>query len=288
MFFLLCWVLLLSSLFPQAPENPGTKIVMRRTLGPGHFSEQTLYILADRRRMEYRQSVQRGDNGESPETQGELLSVFILRCDLGQSFVLHPKAEEYSSSPYPPMLATPQQATKLSVENSDTAAPPKPTLRVETTTVDTGERKEMFGYQARHVITTRKQTPLDGSNSEPSQSVTDGWYIDIDRSISCDPKPSPGGMRTGIISSSAGVGGKRMPIDRPEFVEIGARETGLPVKETQTFPMTTKFSDGTTATSAHSTESEATVLEKVPLDPALFEVPSGYKQVEPSQRKSAE
>jgi hypothetical protein len=262
MFFSLCWVLLLSILGPQAPENVGTKIV---TYQPEASSEQTLYIMADRSRMEFRQSVQRGNNDESPEMQSELSSVFILRCDMGQSFVLSPKTEEYSSSPYPPKPATPEQARQLAVENLDTSEPAKPTLRIETTTVDTGERKEMFGYEARHVITTRKQTPLDGSNSQPTQSVTDGWYIDIDRSISCDSKLSPG---------------KKMPIDRPEFVEIGARETGLPVKETQTFPMITKFSDGTRAISSHSAKSEVILLEKAPLDPALFEVPSGYKQVE--------
>jgi hypothetical protein len=288
MLFSLCWVFILSILGPRAPENLGTKIVTRQNLGPAGFSEQTLYIMADRRRMEFRRSVQRRNNVESPEGQSELSSVFILRCDLRQSFVLHPKTEEYSSSPYPPKLATPEQATQFAAENSETTEPPKLTLRIETTTVDTGERKEMFGYEARHVITTRKQTPLDGSNSEPSQSVTDGWYIDIDRSISCDPKSPAGNKRIGIIYSGVRGAGKQIPIDRPEFVEIGARETGLPVKETQTLPMTTKFSDGTRATSAHSRESMVTVLEKAPVDPALFEVPSGYKQVEPRQRKSEE
>jgi hypothetical protein len=141
--------------------------------------------------MEFRQSVQRRNSDGSPETQNELSSVFIVRCDLGQSFLLRSKTGEYSSSSYPPKPPTPEQATQLAVEKSDRGESAKPTLRIETTTVDTGERQEMFGYVARHVITTRKQTPLDGSTSQPSQSVTDGWYIDLDRSISCDLKPSP-------------------------------------------------------------------------------------------------
>jgi hypothetical protein len=275
MFFSLCLVLLLDLLGPQAPENLGTKIVTRQTVGSS-FAEQTLYITADRRRMEFR-----SDNDASPWMQSQLSSVFILRCDLGQSFILRPKTEEYSSWPYPPKPAKPEQAAQLAVENSDNAEPAKPTLRIETTTVDTGERKEMFGYVARHVITARKQTPLDGSNSQPSQSVTDGWYIDIDLSISCDPKPSHGSKRTGILSSSSvAVGGKQMPIDGPEFVEIGALETGFPLKETRPLQMKTKFLDGTRAASPLLAKSEVTVLEKAPLDPALFEVPSGYKQVE--------
>ena len=285
MFFSLYWVLLLSILGAQAPENLGTKIVTRQTLGPAAFSEHTRYIMPDRRRMEIRRSVQSRNNGGSTEMLYELSSVVIVRCDLGKSYLLHPKTEEYSSSPYPPKRSTPE-ATQLAVEKSDTGETLKPTLRIETTTVDTGERKEMFGYVARQVITTRKQTPLDGSDSQPSQSVTEGWYIDIDLSISCDPKP--GSKRSGFLSSRAAVGDKPMPIDRPEFVDIGVRETGLPLKETRTSPMTTTFSDGTMAISAHSDESEVTVLEKGPLDPALFEVPSGYKQVETSQKRLAE
>jgi trehalose-6-phosphate synthase len=77
-------------------------------------------------------------------------------------------------------------------------------------------------------------------------------------------------------------------LDRPEFVDIGARETGLAVKETRTSQMTTRFSDGTTAALAHPIGSEVTVLEKMALDPALFEVPAGYKQVEPTRRGTAE
>jgi hypothetical protein len=79
-----------------------------------------------------------------------------------------------------------------------------------------------------------------------------------------------------------------MPIDRPEFVDIGARETGLPLKETRTVPTSTHFSDGTSRTYDSINESEVTALEKAAVDPVLFVVPSGYKQVEPSQRKLAQ
>jgi hypothetical protein len=224
------------------------------------------------------------DDG-STEMQNELSSVFILRCDLGHSFRLHPNAEEFSSSPYPREPATPEQATQIAVEKSDSTQPAEPTLRIETTTVDTGERRELFGYVARHVITTTKQTR--GANSQPSQTVADGWYIDLDRSISCDPKPPSGGTRVGFLSFSSGAAGQRKPMDGPEFVDIGARETGLPLKETKAFPMSTKFADGTRKTYDSVLETEVIVLERMALDAALFEVPSEYKQ-EPSQRKLQE
>jgi hypothetical protein len=285
MLFSLYWALLLSVLLPQASENNVTKIVSRHTFGVG-ATEQTIYIMADRRRMEMRHSVQRRDNNGPIETRDELSSVFIVRCDLGESFILYPQREEYSSAAYPPNPLTPEGAAP-GFEKPGTAEPAKPTLRVETATVDTGERMTLFGYSARHVIATRKQMPLEGSNSERQETVTDGWYIDLDRSISCDPKPSGGNKGHGLVVSRPAAD-KERPIEIPEFVDIGARETGFPLKEARTSPMTTIFPDGTKKTSDHLDESEVRVLEKVTLDPALFEVPAGYKHVDGNQRKSPE
>jgi hypothetical protein len=279
--FSLCWFVLLTILHPQSPENVGTRIVTRHT-SPGGVSEETLYLMADRRRLEFRQSVQSEHNDGTPETKNEFSSLFILRCDLGQSFHLRPKAEEFSAVPYPPKPRTPPKAEQLAAENADRNEHAEPTLRIETTTVDTGERKGMFGYEARHVITTIKQTALDGSDSQSSLSVTDGWYIDLDRSISCDPKPSPGTKRVGVLSVAVGAVGRQRPMNVPQFIDIGARETGLALKETKTFPMSTKFPDGTSKTYNSLVETEVIVLERTPLDPILFEVPSQYKQVEPN------
>jgi hypothetical protein len=147
--------------------------------------------------------------------------------------------------------------------------------------VDTGERHQFFGYQARHVITTRKQTRLDESvvAAEPDVWVTDGWYIDLDRRISCEPKREAGG-RAGFITSSASIGGKATPMERPEFVNIGTPETGLPVKETRTSPMATTSPDGTRSKMDHTEELEVTVLEKTAIDTMLFEVPVEYKEIE--------
>jgi hypothetical protein len=147
----------------------------------------------------------------------------------------------------------------------------------------------MFGYVARRVTTTVRQTPLDGATSQSSLSVTDGWYIDLDRSISCDPEPSPGSKRSGLLSGYISVrAGGRQPIDIPEFIDNGKRETGLPLSETKTSPMMTKFADGTSTTNDSQIKSEVIVLERAVLDPALFEIPSEYKQVKQSQGRTEE
>lgn len=283
MLFSLCCLFLLTVLNPQVHENVGTKIVTRRT-SPGGVSEQTLYIMADRRRLELRPFVHSENSDGSPDVETEPSSVFIERCDLGQSLLLRPNVKEFSSSSYPPKPSTPQQENQLAAEDSDSGELAKPTLRIETTTADTGERQEMFGYLARHVTTTVRQTPLDGAASQSSLSVTDGWYIDLDRSISCDPKPSRGTKRAGLRSGYNSVGpAGRQAMNIREFIDNGERETGLPLSETKTFPMRTKFADGTSTTNNSQIKSEVIVLERTALDPALFEVPSEYKQVERSQ-----
>ena len=66
MLFSFWWLFLLTILDPQASENVGTKIVTRHS-SEGGVSEETLYIMADRRRLEFRQSVQLENNDGAPE-----------------------------------------------------------------------------------------------------------------------------------------------------------------------------------------------------------------------------
>jgi|HubBroStandDraft_6_1064221.scaffolds.fasta_scaffold34082_1 hypothetical protein len=283
MLFSLCWFLLLSVLGTQAAENAGTKMVIRNTFG-SHPSYNTTYWVADRRRTEFTRAVQRTKEDGSVEWVDEVTSVFIVRCDLGQSFTLNMKAEEYSVAEYPPKRLTPEE---MAARGINTPVAPQPTLRIETTTVDTGERKELFGHVARHVITTAKQIPLEGSHTQAQETVRDGWYIDVDRTISCEPK-LPAGTVSGFVMAGAVVGGKEMMMERPEFVNIGARETGIPVKETRTTTSEAAPATGVRRYSDSTNESEVTHFEEGLVDPALFEVPPGFKRAERSQRNSSE
>ncbi|PYR61754.1 MAG: hypothetical protein DMF85_01445, partial [Acidobacteria bacterium] len=111
----------------------------------------------------------------------------ITRCDLKRAFHLNIEDREYATwplqtypSPEEPHMAVRQQHVVR-----------EPTVLVETETVDTGERKELFGRTARHVITTRRVTSLGRAKQAPGKTVTDGWYIDLDTSISCDPSWRP-------------------------------------------------------------------------------------------------
>jgi hypothetical protein len=155
----------------------------------------------------------------------------------------------------------------------------EPTLRIETTTMDTSERKEFFGHIARHVIITRKQIPLEGSHSEPQETVTDGWYIDLDPQVSCDRKLSRGKR----AHSYGWVVGKQ-PAEKPEFVDIGESETGFAVQLVMVSKGTYTLPDGTNKQTDSKSETLVTQLELAPLDSGLFEIPPGFKHVQHIER----
>ena len=261
----------------QASENTGIKMTIRRVFA-GNPTEQTIYVQGDRKRMEFRNYVgQQKADGSQQRLSGPRLAA-ITRCDLGQLFELNLDAAEYVSAPYPPKPLTKAEIEAHGLGKPDMSPSREPTLRIETTTVDTGERKEFFGHIARHVIITRKQIPLEGSHSEPQETVTDGWYIDLDPQVSCDRKLSRGKRAHGYV-----VAGKQ-PAEKPEFVDIGESETGFAVQLVLVSKSTYTLPDGTNKQTDSKSETLVTQLELGSLDPGLFEIPPRFKHVQHIER----
>ena len=200
----------------------------------------------------------------------------ITRCDLGQVFELNLDASEYESALYPPKSITKEQMEARGLKMPRMSLSEKPTLRIETTTVDTDERKEIFGHMARHVVTTRKEIPLGGSLSVPQETITDGWYIDLDQQLSCDLK-WPTGTRFHSFGWVCGSGRARCVRCAPEFIDIGKQETGFPLQQVAITKLI--LPDGTEKQTGPKSEIQVTQFREGPLDPKLFEVPSGFKLV---------
>jgi hypothetical protein len=230
---LIPWLILVAVTL-QASENTGTKTTIRHVFA-GNSSEQTIYWQADRKRVEFRNSEGRTNVDGSQQWFSGPRLVAITRCDLGQTFELNLDAAEYVSAPYSarPLIKDDSEARRSKMSEM----PQKPTLRIETATVDTGDRKEAFGHIARHVITTRKQTPLEGSHAEPQETVMDGWYIDLSQQLSCDWK-LPAGKRAHTYLT---VG--KQSAEKPEFVDIGESETGFAVQLVMTSKITYTLPD---------------------------------------------
>jgi hypothetical protein len=283
------WLLLLGIPLLQDSENTGIKMTIQRG-GAGLSSQQTIYLQRDRKRMEFRNSAgQKNADGSFQPIYGPRL-VAITRCDLGQSFELNLDTREYTSGPYPPKALTREEIKSRGLQTPATYVSDKPTLRIEVKTTDTGERKEMFGHIARHVIMTRMQTPLAGSHSEPQESVTDGWYIDskdidLHQRLSCDRKWPEG--KQGAAYSYLRAAGGNQPMEKLEFVTTGEPERGFALYSLMTSKNTYMMPDGNRKESDSKFEMQVIQLEEGPFDPALFEIPPGFKHVEHIERNPA-
>ena len=269
------WLLLLGVPLLHPPSSSGLKFAVRHTYD-GISSEQTLYVEQDRRRTEYRNSMggekRRWDRSRDMRYGPQLAS--IVRCDVGQMFEVNLDAGEFVAAPYPPQPLSKTQTEARGLKTPQFIASDKPTLRIVTSTLDTGDRRDFFGHTARHVITTRRQIPLEGSTSNDQEMVTDGWYIDLDTSISCDPKRQSGKA----VHAFLAVG--NAPIEKMEFVDKGALESGFAIEWKITTKEAITLSDGTKKDQTFVHEMCVTQLVEGPLDPALFTIPSGFRQVE--------
>jgi hypothetical protein len=223
-----------------------TKIKSRQTSG-GQTYENTSYIKGKRQRSET-------NNGQM---------VVIQQCDLRRNIQIMPAAKAYMIQPYDePSTTTPT--------NPGATSPAAPSTKggVVTsivTTKDTGERKQMFGYTARHIITTMemKSSPDACSNVNNKMEI-DGWYIDAAFALDCDSN------RAYTAHMPHAGGGCR---DRYETKTIGLAKKGFPVWEKTTMI-------GPNGMDSFSTTNEVIEFSQATLDPSLFDVPEGYREVQ--------
>jgi hypothetical protein len=104
-------------------------------------------------------------------------------------------------------------------------------------------------------------TPLTGSTRRERRTVTDGWYIDLDTGVSCEPWCSDSAHAFVALHKQGD------PPERPTFKEIGEPERGFPILRR-------------TTERASVVELEVTELSTAPLDAALFVVPADFSCVE--------
>lgn len=257
-------VLLLALTTPAAPPPGvnGVKIVTRQVTG-GFTDTRTEYLTADRLRNEWQ--TQMGDR------QGPPMASIVQRGEHNRVFVLDMQAHEYMT------YETDSRGTALGV-NGRPVANSGGTLRILIENIDTGERKEIFGHVARHVITREKRIAGPGACARGSESETDGWYIDP--AIMPEWRQQRKGA-TGVVVASVMSAGNDNCLNRVDRIEVhrSGPEPGFPVKITTTLKSELPRGDGTQRPLISTWGSEVVELLEGPLDPALFEVPADYRQV---------
>jgi hypothetical protein len=191
--------------------------------------------------------------------------ILIQQCYLRRNIQIMPQAKMYMIQPYD------EPATNTSAQ-PNTTTPSQPSavkkggvITSIVSTKDTGERKQMFGYTARHIITTMemKSSP-DACSQVNTKMEVDGWYIDAAFALDCDSN------RAYTAYKHKTGGGCQ---DRYESKQIGTARKGYPVWE-----KTTMF--GPNGAESFSTTNEVIEFSQATLDQSLFEVPEGYQQVD--------
>jgi hypothetical protein len=221
-----------------------TKIKSRQTSG-GQTYENTSYIKGKRQRSET-------NNGQM---------IVLQQCDLRRNIQIMPQANAYIIQPYD-QPATTSAASSTVAQSGNVRKGGVVTSTV--TTRDTGERKQMFGYTARHIITTMvTDSSPDACSPMKSKMEIDGWYIDAAFALDCDVSQAYKSYRP---QTAAGCQ------DRYETKQIGMAKKGFAVWE-----KTTMF--GEDGAESFSTVNEVVEFSQATLDASLFDVPAGYREV---------
>jgi hypothetical protein len=225
------------------------KIKTRQTVS-GQTSENTTYIKGKRQRSEM--------------MNGKMIS--ITQCDLRRDLQIMPDGKVYMVNPFNNGGA---EQTNQSVSQTQTTTKTETggTVTTTYTVKDTGERKQMFGYPAKHLIITMETVASpDACMKSSSKMEMDGWYIDAAWYLECDR-----GYSGGYTPRSSG-GGCR---DKYVMKQVGTTKRGYPVWEKMTM-----YDE--TGREMMTSLSEVVELSQAALDASLFDVPQGYREVKDS------
>jgi hypothetical protein len=234
------------------PITGDFKITVKTTIA-GQSRQSTTMIKGARERSE--SSIEGGAYSMN--------TVNITQCDMRRTIQINDRARKF--------LITPMDSDNSSgnSETSTVGAPPASGLRRGGTvtmivnTVDTGERKEILGFTARHLKrTTMMESSPDACNPGRMKIETDGWYINLEYGLNCPANQPPGMGGRGM------AGGCR---DRYVHRTTGPAVLGYPLQE-----ITTMY--GADGNPTMTMTKEVVEISRQTLDAALFDVPAGYTE----------
>jgi hypothetical protein len=185
-------------------------------------------------------------------------SITLRQCDLKRTLTLNEQAQTYLA------INDPQDENAAKAAALATGMPAAEAtggkITVTTTITDTGERKTMYGYPARHLKAKVVQEPSPDACTQVRQSFDiDGWFADISKEQSACATIAP------PVQQANGCN------DRVISKRVGSGKPGYPLQESITMPNP----DGTTMTVGV----QVSELSKQQLPAELFDVPAGYRQV---------
>lgn len=254
---------LLMAILPATNKAEAQQYKLRQSTSVmGMKVESTVYVKGMRKRT------------ESAGMMGMANTVEVLQCDLKRTIRINDKKKVYMIVPF--------SSDEEVIDENEKAVKPVVTTRPVTTTqkggtiymyyniTDTGERKKMYNFTARHVWTSQKMKPsADACTMKDSMIIrTDGWYIDLPE-FNCPTEYKP---NTASMPSQ-----QQKPDCMDKFVtrKSGKGKLGFPLIQTTTMIM----GDGKGKTTEFTTALETLEFSTAKLDSTLFTIPAGYLEV---------
>ena len=244
--FIYACAVLVTSQTPNKTTTNDVKIRQRMSSGGATGMEMILYIKGQRMRSE----------------SGGMGFTTIQQCDLKRNLTINEKTKTY--------LVSPTDGMNPSMAVGDGGPAPAPAVQnqpqrggvvnITNTITDTGERKQMFGFIARHIKTSMVKTASPEACEKDAKIETDGWYIDFQYAFEC-----PGQTQKYQAPTYRPQPGCK---DEVRTKTIGTAKLGFPLLVTTTIYQP----DGRTSTMTQ----EVLELSREPLSASLFDTPEGY------------
>ena len=196
----------------------------------------------------------------------------ITQCDLKQRIQINDRKQLYMIEPFetPETEVLPSRPSRPAQPAAATQTRTGGTMTMSYNVRDTGERKMMFGLQARHIISTQEmETSPDSCNGPMKSKIEfDGWYVDFAAEFSCPTATAP--------PTQMGRSPKPDCRDRVVVRGSGTAPKGMMIEGT----MKMYKADG----SVMMTQTTETLeLSRETLDASLFDIPQGYSQASSSE-----
>jgi hypothetical protein len=194
----------------------------------------------------------------------------ITQCDMKRRIQINDNKRLYFIEPFetPETEVLPGRPTRPASPSTTTRK--GGTMNMSYTVRDTGERKTMFGLQARHIITTQEmETSPDSCNGPMKTKIEfDGWYVDFATDFSCPTSTPP--------SMGPGRAPKPDCVDRVVMRGSGTAPKGMMIEGTMKM-------FGIDGSVSMTQTTETLELSRETLDPAIFDIPQGYSLASSSQ-----
>lgn len=254
---------ILISAVMASPIFADWKITQKTKMG-GDDASQTTTIYQKGVRQRREQKVDLGEDANDPEVEAMMAQMgmsmptfpaHVSQCDLKQDLFINEKNKAYfidyydwSSVPPEKLQRRPNQKMVI-----------KGTVTTDTVVTDSGRRQQMFGLTARwlKVVQTIEQSADSCDGYSSSKMEQEGWFVTLSlESESCPIQRTPSG--------SGGC--------RPRLIVKRAQNPGIMI----TGVMRT-YEDGKVA---GAIETETLEISRATLDPALFDVPKDFAEVD--------